>query len=183
MPAAGIQPNRLELWVFQAFMTCLMGRGRGLMLHAAGVEVGGNGYLFAGHSNDGKSTLAGLWKGRGQVLNDDRVIVRRRENRFLLYGTPWHGDYGEVSYGGVPLRKVFFLNKAGHTGIQPVQGAEACAALIARSFAPLWDEEAMRFTLDFCARMISEIPCFELSFTPNESVIDFLVTLMRRGAS
>src|SRR6185369_11059476 len=43
----------------------LLAEGRGVIMHACGLEDGaGNGYLFAGQSGAGKSTMARLWAER-----------------------------------------------------------------------------------------------------------------------
>jgi len=46
--------------------------------------------------------------------------------------------------------------------------------LLVRCFPPLWDAEGMRFTLDFCAHLVGEVPCYELGFVPDGSVVDFV---------
>ena len=38
--------------------------------------------------------------------------------------------------------------------------------------SPLWDAAGMRFTLDFCAQLVADVPCYELGFVPDEHVLD-----------
>lgn len=104
-------PNPLEYPLSDVLMVCLLSQGYGLMLHACGVEDDALGYLFLGNSTHGKSTIAKLWfENQGTVLNDDRIIVREKDSEFWMYGTPWHGDYPEVSPQGLPIHKIFFLH-------------------------------------------------------------------------
>lgn len=80
-------------------MLCLVFSQAGLMrgavcFHASVVESGGMGYLFLGKSGTGKSTHSSLWLKSvpdARLLNDDNPVVRLREGRVVVYGTPWSG--------------------------------------------------------------------------------------------
>ncbi len=146
----------------------------GLMIHACGVDQRGNGYLFAGKSDQGKSTMAKLWKDTGVVLNDECVVVRRNRGRFWLYGTPWSGEHGNPSLGGVPLAAIFFLSHSDKNHADRCEQAEAAALLLARSFPPLWDQQAMKSCLDFMSDLVSAVPCYRLGFVPTNEVVDFV---------
>jgi hypothetical protein len=136
------------------------------------------GYLFLGNSGDGKSTTAKLWFGQGiTVLNDDRIIVRQNKGNLWMYGTPWHGDFKEHSSHGLRIHKLFFLRHGRKNSSRVKSGAEAVSMLLARSFPPFWDKEGMAFTIEFCQRLVSEIPCYELTFVPDGSLIDFVRSL------
>lgn len=170
----GRLPNPLEFPLSEVLMVCLLAQGRGLMIHSCGIDDGGRGYLFAGNSTHGKTTMARFWRDQAVVLNDDRIVLRRRDGRFWIYGTPWHGDYSGVSPQGVPLEKIFFLQHADANRAQRVEGAVAASMLLARSFLPLWDAEGMRFTLDFCTQLMADVSCYKLGFVPDNSAVDFV---------
>lgn len=169
-----LQADLMSYPLSEVLMVCLLAQGRGLMAHACGIDDHGRGYLFAGNSTHGKSTMARLWKENAVVLNDDRIVIRRREGRFWMYGTPWHGDYSGVSPSGVPIEKIFFLRHAGANEAGHREGISAASMLLTRCFAALWDAEGMRFTLDFCAQMVETVPCFELGFAADRNILDFV---------
>lgn len=156
---------------------CLMARGRGLMMHASGIDCDGEGYLFAGNSGHGKSTMARLWHGKGDVLNDDRIVLRRRNGQFWIHGTPWHGDYHEFSPHAVPLKKCFSLSHGTANHAVPLSGVETCSRLLTRSFPPFWDSDGMAFTLEFIAELVGHVSCYDLAFVPNSKVVDFVQCL------
>jgi hypothetical protein len=172
--ADGLLPSPLEFPLSQVLMVCLLAQGRGLMVHACGVDDGGRGYLFAGNSTHGKTTMARLWKDQATILNDDRIVLRWLERRFWMYGTPWHGDYGRVAARRVPLDRLFFLRHAEANEVQGREAVTAASMLLARCFLPLWNAEGMRFTLDFCAQLVGAVPCYDLGFVPDRSVVDFV---------
>ena len=170
----GLLSNPLEYPLSAVLMVCLLAQERGIMVHACGIDDGGRGYLFAGNSTHGKSTTARLWKGRGTVLNDDRIVLRERDGRFWMYGTPWHGDYDSVSPAGVPLEKIFFLNHDTTNNATPRSGVVAASKLLARAFPPLWDEPGMAYTLGLLDRLVTAVPCFDLGFVPGAEAVDFV---------
>jgi len=97
----------LEFPLDELLMINLLARGRGVEVHGCGViDWNGSAYLFAGQSEAGKSTSARLWDREGAtVLGDDRVVLRLREGRVWVYGTPWHGDEEFASPASAPRRK------------------------------------------------------------------------------
>jgi len=174
----GSLPNPLAFPLSEVLMICLLAQGRGMMVHACGIIDGDRGYLFAGNSGHGKSTIARLWQDRALVLNDDRIVVREREGRFWMYGTPWHGEFDIVSPEGVPISKIFFLRHGAENSAVPQRGAQTSIMLLTRSFPPLGDREGMQYTLGLCHRVTKEIPCYELGFVPDQSVVDFIRSLV-----
>ena len=171
---AGLLPNPLEYPLSEILMISLLARGRGLMVHACGIDDGGRGYLFAGNSTHGKTTMARLWANTACVLNDDRIILRRREGRLWMYGTPWHGDLRTASSRGVPLERILILRHAGTHDLEPLGGVAAVSHFLARCFPPFWDREGMTFSLEFASELMASVPCHVLGFRPNPDVVDFV---------
>jgi len=168
-------PDPLGYPLNQILMIMLLSLGKGVLLHACGVDDEGYGYLFAGNSTHGKSTIAKLWSKSGAtVLNDDRIIVREKDGKFWMYGTPWHGDFREVTPKGMPIRKIFFLRHGEKNSAVPRKGAEAVSMLLTRAFPPLWDQKGMDYTLGLLDRIASKLPCYELNFLPDKRIIDFV---------
>lgn len=153
-----------------------LARGEGVILHGCGISREGCGIVFAGESGAGKSTLSRLWaQSKGiDVLSDDRVIVRRQNGRFCLYGTPWHGDAAFAAPGGVPLERVFFIRHGEQNAVRPLARAFCVRELLKCSFPPLWEAAGMSFTLEFFDALTSAVPCAELAFVPDVGVLDFI---------
>lgn len=171
-------PDPLGYPLNQILMILLLSRGKGIVLHACGVDDRGAGHLFLGLSGHGKSTMAKLWfENQATVLNDDRIVVREKNGEFWMYGTPWHGDFRELSPSALLVQDIFFLRRGEKNRVFQKNGAEAVAMLLARSFPPLWDKNGMTFTTQLCQRIVTKIPCYELSFMPGADVVDFVRNL------
>jgi hypothetical protein len=170
-----ISPDPLGFPLNQVLMMILLSRCKGVMLHACGIDDGGCGYLFLGNSGHGKSTVARIWaENQARVLNDDRIIVSEKNGEFLMYGTPWPGDFKKVSSKEVPIRRLFFLRHGKKNWAVPKEGREAVLMLLTRCFPPIWDKKGMEYTIDLGHHLVNKIPCYELSFEPDRKIVDFI---------
>jgi hypothetical protein len=166
----------LEFPLDELIMINLLARGRGVEVHGCGViDRDGTAYLFAGHSEAGKSTSARLWHREGAtVLSDDRVVLRLREDRVWMYGTPWHGEEEFGCPASAPLARIFFLAHGRENSMRSAGGAGAAARFFTCCFPPFHDHAGLDFTLGLLARIVDRVPCFELSFVPDPAVVRFV---------
>jgi hypothetical protein len=165
----------LEYPIDELLMMHRLSLGEGVEVHAVGLaDEDGSGYLFLGHSGAGKSTTARLWMGRPGVrlLSDDRIILRKHDDQFWMYGTPWHGDAGVASPGRALLSSIFLLEQAPVNQVTPVSQARAAAELFARSFVPHYLKSGIRFTLSFLDQLTGSVPCSVFRFTPEQSAVE-----------
>ena len=149
--------------------------GEGLEVHALGlVDEDGSGYLFLGHSGAGKSTTARLWMSHPgvQFLSDDRIILRKLDGQFWMYGTPWHGDAGVASPGRAPLTSVFLLEQAPTIKFSSLPASQTAAELFARAFVPHYLKHGIHFALSFLDDLTRSIPSSIFHFVPNQNAVE-----------
>ena len=107
----------------QILVARLLADRSGCFLHSGGVLIDGQGLLFVGHSEAGKSTTMQLVRrelgDRAEILCDDRNIVRRWPDGFRVHGTWSHGDVPDVSSASGPLRAILFLKQDASNEIVP----------------------------------------------------------------
>jgi hypothetical protein len=161
----------------------ILAHGVGIMLHACGVVLDGKGYVFAGPSDSGKTTLSRLWAefGSATILGDECLIVREHEGQLWVYGTPWVGEAGHYSPDGVPLEGLHFIHHAYENRLMPVPFAAAAEQLLAQSTLTPYDAATVEFGLDSCLKMASEIPAQSFGFVPDESAVRFIEGHLGRG--
>jgi len=148
----------------------------GLLVHACAVSDRGRGLLFAGTSGAGKSTISRLWRGAEGVhqLSDDRVILREKDGRFWVYGTPWHGDAKVASPEATLLERVYILQHGIRNQATCLKPRDAISRLLVRSFPTYWDPAGMARTLAFLAELTQSVPCYDLAFLPNQGAVDYV---------
>ncbi|MGB2622509.1 MAG: hypothetical protein WA857_02545 [Candidatus Acidiferrum sp.] len=172
----------LEYPLDELLMIHRLSRGEGVEVHAVGIsDEAGTGHLFLGHSGAGKSTTARLWMNRPgvRILSDDRIILRLREGRVWMYGTPWHGDAGIASPDCAPLSQIYLLEHAKRNERILLPQGRAAAELFSRSFVTHHSESGIRFTLDFLDRVARQVPCSIFRFVPDETAVEAI----RRAAA
>ena len=156
----------------------------GVIVHGCGIVDGtGAGYLFVGHSGAGKTTTALLWKDLPGVtiLSDDRIVLRRREGRALMHGTPWHGESRLSSPASAEIRAIFLLDHGVANGFGPVRPAEAVADLVARSFLPFHDGAGLMSVVSLFEQILAEVPCLRYCFAPGPAAVEAVREWARRG--
>ena len=167
----------LEYPLDELLMIHRLACGEGVEMHAVGiVDDAGRGHLFLGHSGAGKSTTARLWQSESNahILSDDRIILRLRDGRVWMHGTPWHGDAGIASPDAAPLSRIYLLEHANKTQLESVAPGRAAAEMFARSFVPHHSPKGLQFTLRFLDRVTREIPCSIFRFLPDKSAVEMI---------
>lgn len=153
---------------------------KGIFVHSIGVkDLDGKGLLFAGKSGCGKTTTAKLWhsNSKAMVLNDDRIIVRKFNGKFFIYGSPWHGEFSDYLYSKIesaPLEKLFFIHHAPKNIAREISQKKAFNLLYPALFPTFWDKENLENVVSFCESLIKHIPCYSLGFVNNKKVIGFV---------
>jgi hypothetical protein len=148
----------------------------GLEIHSCGVvDREGDGYLFAGNSGAGKTTTARLWQPyASEVISDDRIILRRENGGWWMYGTPWHGEAEICSASRAPLGRIFLLEQATTNEVKPISETAAVARLLSCTFPPFHDAKAVGAVVSTLANLVAEVPVARLAFAKDERVVGFV---------
>lgn len=152
---------------------------RACFIHAAGVAIGGKGVLLVGHSGAGKTTAARMLQKQGEVLCDDRTIVRRGSDGLHIHGTWSHGDLTDVSAGSAPLSAILFLEKTHTNRLVPVKKGIETARLLAQHVVKAlvtadWWEKILALIED----MAREAPAYRLGFDKTGRMVDAVVKIL-----
>jgi MoaA/NifB/PqqE/SkfB family radical SAM enzyme len=150
----------------------------GAFVHAAGVRMNGQGLVFAGPSEAGKSTIVKLIGERGEVLCDDRVVIRKEAGGFRVHGTWNHGEIPRVSPGSAPLRAVLFLRQAETNRIDRVDDPQAVVRdLLPRLVRPLVSADWWEAALSLAEDLVRDVPFYNLFFDKSGAIVEALEEL------
>lgn len=101
--------------IFRYILMQLLVNDRGFIVHASAVKDSNNQtYIFLGKSGAGKSTIRQLLEGKYNSLADDNIILKKENNDYFLYQTPFfERDYKiKKTFKKFKIGKIFFLKKA-----------------------------------------------------------------------
>ena len=148
----------------------------GVMIHALGIDDGGQGRVFVGPSGSGKSTLAGFWSRRKEVriLSDEHLILRRMGKRFYAYGTPWPGMAARVSQDRVEIQQIFFIEHHPEHRLWGETGGILASRLFSQLFLPRWNDRIIESGVTACQQLVQKVKCQRLGFAKHPSVIDYV---------
>lgn len=157
--------------------------GRGVMLHAAGLDTGAGAVACAGVSGAGKTTFTRLAEGRGwRPLTDERVIVRLDgSGRPVLHGTPWLGEGHWAENRALPLRAIAFLEQGPAHAAHALAPTEALPRLLRTVSIPWFDPQHVGAGLDACEQAVSRAPAVLLTFRPEPGAVDALAAFLETG--
>ena len=152
---------------------------KGLLLHASLIEYAGHGIAFAGPSGIGKSTQAALWRScyGANILNGDRAVLRKTEQGWIAYGSPYAGTSGIYRKESVPLTAVVVLDQGQENTLRRLSGGEAMAAVWPEISARRGDEIFVAEATALCAELLTDIPAYALKCLPEESA----AALLKKG--
>lgn len=160
----------------QILLMYILAQKEGALLHAAGINLNGKGFIFPGKSGAGKSTITQQFTAGGDatLLSDDRIVVRKIGKTFKAYGTPWPGEAGIALNERMPLSGIFFINHGSANRIAAIKPQKALKRLFPVTSIPWYDSEIMPKILDFCEDLVLSVPAYELDFKPSVEVVDVL---------
>lgn len=169
-------PRTWECSVMNMLMLALLpavSLSASLLMHASLIEWGGRAVAFTAPSGTGKSTQADLWHEHlgAEIMNGDRAFVRRFDDEWRAYGSPWAGSSPYIKNVKAPLAGIVVLMQAPENRIRRLNAAEVMAYLYNNVRYPFWDEEATAASLETLDALIREIPIFLLECRPDEEAV------------
>ncbi|EKE14679.1 MAG: hypothetical protein ACD_12C00344G0001 [uncultured bacterium] len=107
---------QISIFQFQVILRHIINKllaGKGFILHGSASNIRGQAFLFTGVNGAGKSTTMKLLSSKYIALADDTVIIKKENNKYFLYQTPYVEKEWWIKKNSQrhPLGKVFFIKK------------------------------------------------------------------------
>jgi len=171
----GWLPMKILNPIVEVCLLTRLAREGGLLLHSAGVIAPTDGYIFTGASGAGKSTLSAFFDARGaSVLSDERMIIRKSEETFVMHGTPWVGSGAYAKNESGLLTELFCIGHGRQHLIESLAPSAVLAWILPQCFLPHWDRIAMKSTLAFLSDLITHVRCQRLTCVKHPDVVDYV---------
>lgn len=143
----------------------------GFLIHSCGVRGKYGGYLFAGSSEAGKTTMANLVPNRKFVLSDEEIVIKQDRGNFIIM--PSHNRC--ITIQKCRLSKIFFIKKSTLNRIVSVSRIDALQRILRHSAwnFPACIDKRHQF-LQCCTELVTKVPCYILEFLPTPAIWDDL---------
>lgn len=153
--------------VLRVLFATLMPRVGGMLIHGCGLRHAAIGVVFPGVSGAGKTTLARKAPDADDVLSDEIVAVRRLDDGWRVFGTPFWGDFarGGISMRSWPLRTVGFLNQAREVAMTPITSSDATLRLLGCFLSFATDRASVTRSLEVAVQLCAEVRSVEANLT------------------
>ena len=157
----------------------------GLYLHSSAVEIDGRAYLFSGPCGTGKSTHTRLWQSHfegARVFNDDKPALRKIDNKWYAYGTPFCGkDHININMKA-QLAGICFLKQADHNSIRRLLPPQAVQKIFTQTFYKFKNPERLEKMARLVEDIVKTIPVFELENRPEIEAAELSFSTMLNAA-
>lgn len=152
-----------------------------LMFHASQVAVHGRSILFAAPSGTGKTTQARLWHRfrDGEILSNDRSLVRRVQGRWQAFGYPLDGSEPIKRNEMEPLGAVVLLRQGPVNEVCRLTPRQCLPDLMGQMVLDAWNKEDVAKALGLLTDLVAEVPVFRLTCTPDEGAVTALEAVLR----
>jgi hypothetical protein len=153
--------------VLRVIFATLLPRLGGLLIHGCGLRHASVGVVFPGPSGAGKTTLARKAPDADDVLSDEIVAVRRLDDGWRVFGTPFWGDFarGGISTRSWPLRTVAFLTQTREVAMTPITSSDATLRLLGCFMSFTTDRASVDRCLAVAIQLCAEVRSVEAGLT------------------
>ena len=127
-------PYLESLALFRKLNDYILTNKNGVVFHSSAISLDGDGYLFIGKSGAGKSTHARLYKecflDRVTIINDDKPIIKKTDDGFMVYGTPFCGKHKIGENTSAKIKGVCEIVQSKVTKVEVLSKTQAVAVLL-----------------------------------------------------
>ncbi len=154
-----------------------------LFLHASFVRWQGKALLFTGRKQIGKSTQAELWRRHreAEVLNGDRVLLRRIDGVWTACGSPFCGTSGICVNEKVPVAAIVLLKQGPENRIAPVDLKSAYLAFLSGCTYDSKNRKATERVFSLAELIHRQVPMLQLTCSPDEGAVLCLETALKEA--
>ncbi len=143
-----------------------------LLIHASLVRNNGYGYAFIAKSGTGKSTHTSLWMKYIEgcdLMNDDNPVIRVKDGKAFIYGSPWSGKTPCYRNVKAPLGAITKIDRSAENKAERLSPTLAFTQVLPACSSMKWDKTVFRNTYDTVIKLIEATPgIYVLHCRPDE---------------
>ena len=143
-----------------------------LMMHSSVVAKDGSAYMFLGKSGTGKSTHSSLWLRHldgYHLLNDDNPVLRVRDGKVVVYGSPWSGKTPCYRQESAEVGALVMLEQKPYNKIGRENVVVALSSLLCSCSVMIWDRGSYAEIMRTIEQVITLRGVYHLECLPDEA--------------
>lgn len=149
-------------------------RENGIFIHASGVRLNTEGFVFAGPAQAGKSTIGRLIS-KGRTISDECIMIKKNSSSYYMYSTPFcYKDENRSAR----LKGIFFLKKSKKLSIEKISKPDAVKYLFSNIWLSGQDENIAGLNFENILKIADKVPCYHLNFALNSPVQSYINKLV-----
>jgi hypothetical protein len=146
-----------------------------MLVYSCGIIRHGKALIFAGPSESGKTTIAGLCREQdGEVLNDEIVLMSRpaSDGGISVQSAPMVSQISPRANKSAPLSCILLIKKSNKTAIHEIPKTEAYLRFMRQIITPAYIGQSNKRAVysliaDFSNEVTQNVPVYEFEFSLN----------------
>ncbi len=158
-------PAYLESLAIYRKICSVLSKENTFLFHCSAIAFDGAGVLFTAPSGTGKSTHTRLWREsfreRVTVINDDKPLLKVKDDGIYVYGTPWCGKHGIETNTCAKIKAVVLIERASENSLEKLPFDEGYKVMFAQTHRPSEPEGAVA-ALRFINLFAESVPTYKM---------------------
>ena len=144
-----------------------------LLMHACGVEKSGQGYMFSGPQQSGKSTIAQK-SSKYHIFGDEIIILSLKDDSVVMSPTMLEGEYLARKGEEAALKKIYFIEHGNRLTVKKMTDQEKFYSVMKNSFPFMLFEkkspEVFRTLFKLASHYSLMVDCYRLTSRKEDDV-------------
>ena len=133
-------PPYLESLAVYRKICSVLSKENTFLFHCSAIAFDGEGVLFTAPSGTGKSTHTRLWRetfgDRVVTVNDDKPLIRVKDDGIYVYGTPWCGKHGIETNTSAKIKAIVLIERSAENKMEKLSFNEGYQVIFAQTHRP-----------------------------------------------
>ena len=157
--------------VIRPYITGTLLSDNSFFFHSAALQYNGKSIAFSASSGEGKTTHVNFWheKFGAEILNGDSPIIKIKNGKPYIYGSPWCGTSEITVDKTVPLDIIVMLKQGKENKIRKLSKFESLMLVFGQIRRPLWDAKFADICLTHAETIANTVSVYELECLPNSA--------------
>ena len=152
----------------------------GLILHSSFIKYKNKGILFSAPSGTGKSTQASLWNEykKAKIINGDRSILRRVNNKWKAYGLPICGSSNIHINDSAEINSIVVIRQNKENIAEEILKSNRFKYLYSEISINMWNRDIVNSSIDLIMDLLNSVNMHLLLCTKEKQSVDCLAEVL-----